>query len=262
MWVSTKKQYENSLMFFQFLQKDDLCIFNFTNMKKLYSKEIYKTSIASLYSTTNDIVEVESTDVVDLLLKETKNIEFNFFPENLNLRAHIIVKLTEGFSPLILKLKLDFKDPNYFYSNLTCPLLQIIQVLKKNQEDLFELLKKKDLEISEYVLEGGNINRNIQTETFDKDKFLINTFQKHTDLSDDSPSLFELYSSPLLEPFEHRCLNVRELLNNKPVNKVEENKEISKKKKYVDQTSSSTQIEINRESINVKKKKPSLLKNL
>lgn len=44
---------------------------------------------------------------------------------------------------------------------MTCPLLQIIQLLKKNQEDLFELLKKKDLEIAEYVLEGGNITNSL-----------------------------------------------------------------------------------------------------
>lgn len=50
MWVSTKKQYENSLMFFQFLQKNNLCIFNFTNMKTFYNKEIHESLIASLYS--------------------------------------------------------------------------------------------------------------------------------------------------------------------------------------------------------------------
>jgi len=41
---------------------------------------------------------------------------------------------------------------------LTCPLLKIIKQLKQNQEDLFDIIKKKDLEISEYKLVGGNIS--------------------------------------------------------------------------------------------------------
>lgn len=50
-----------------------------------------------------------------------------------------------------------------FYTNLTCPLLKIIQLLKKNQDELFDLIKKKDLEIAEYVLEGGNISHSWYT---------------------------------------------------------------------------------------------------
>lgn len=50
-----------------------------------------------------------------------------------------------------------------FYSNLTCPLLEIIQLFKKNQDELFNIIKKKDLEIAEYVLEGGNITHSWYT---------------------------------------------------------------------------------------------------
>lgn len=34
------------------------------------------------------------------------------------------------------------------------PLLLLIQKLKKNQDDLFNIIKKKDLEVEECVLEG------------------------------------------------------------------------------------------------------------
>lgn len=47
---------------------------------------------------------------------------------------------------------------------MTCPLLRTIILLKKNQEDLFKLLTKKDAEIEEYVLEGGVITHSKQNE--------------------------------------------------------------------------------------------------
>lgn len=59
------------------------------------------------------MIEVEATDVINLLLKETNNINFNFSPEKLDIIAEIVINLTEGFSPLILKLRLDLRDSNY-----------------------------------------------------------------------------------------------------------------------------------------------------
>lgn len=45
---------------------------------------------------------------------------------------------------------------------------------------------------------------NIKTETFDKDEFLMNTLQLHTDLYDDNINLYEMYSSPLFDEFNTR----------------------------------------------------------
>jgi len=50
MWVPTKKTFNNASMFFQFCRKDDFCIFSFTNMKQLYSKEIHEASLGTIYS--------------------------------------------------------------------------------------------------------------------------------------------------------------------------------------------------------------------
>lgn len=66
MWVTTKKQYENSLMFFNFQEKNDLCTFKFSNMKKLYSKQIEESSIPSLYSVSIQGVYINSTNVFQL----------------------------------------------------------------------------------------------------------------------------------------------------------------------------------------------------
>lgn len=35
--------------------------------------------------------------------------------------------------------------------------MEIIHLLKRNQDELFDLIKKKDLEVAEYILEGGDI---------------------------------------------------------------------------------------------------------
>lgn len=56
-----------------------------------------------------------------------------------------------------------FVSYKQFYSNLTCPLLEIIQLFKRNQDELFNIIKKKDLEIAEYILEGGNITQSWYT---------------------------------------------------------------------------------------------------
>jgi len=56
MWVPTKKSFNNAPMYFQFRRKGDFCIFSFTNMKQLYSKEIHETSLATLYSVSTSLL--------------------------------------------------------------------------------------------------------------------------------------------------------------------------------------------------------------
>jgi len=53
MWVSTNEAFNNAPMLFQFSQKNNFCIFNFTNMKQLYSKEIHESLFSSIYSVSN-----------------------------------------------------------------------------------------------------------------------------------------------------------------------------------------------------------------
>lgn len=53
MWVFTKKTFDNKPMFFQFQVKNNVCIFNFTNLKQIFSKDLHKSSLASTYSVSN-----------------------------------------------------------------------------------------------------------------------------------------------------------------------------------------------------------------
>lgn len=45
---------------------------------------------------------------------------------------------------------------------------------------------------------------NIKTETFDKNNFLTDIFEKNKDLCNEGPNLYELYTSPLIEQFNNR----------------------------------------------------------
>ncbi|XP_001951900.2 uncharacterized protein LOC100163999 [Acyrthosiphon pisum] len=267
MWMPTKKTFNNAPMFFQFRRKGDFCIFSFTNMKQLYSKEIHESSLASIYAPTNKI-EVDVKNVVGFFESsgELYNVNYNFYPDKLNIKADLTITLSEEFPPFKLELDLELKDENIFYSTLTCPLLKIIKQLKQNQEDLFNIIEKKDLEISEYKLIGGNItHENIKTDIFEKDDFFMNTLLNHKDLCNESQHLYEIYSSPLIE--QHNTRYSDEPKESKNICIKEENQDIQTiiSNNSIDHKAlkSSTTVEITQKSINVtKRKKPSFLKNL
>ncbi|XP_025196862.1 uncharacterized protein LOC112595766 [Melanaphis sacchari] len=267
MWVSTKKTFNNTLMLFRFCRENDFCIFNFTNMKQLYSKVIHESLFASIYSSTNKI-EVDVKNVIKFLenIKEMNNVNYNFYQDKLSIKADLIITLSEGFPPFKLELELELEDENIFYSKMTCPLLEIIKQLKQNQEDLFDIIKKKDLEISEYKLIGGNISHeNNKTDIFEKDNFFMKSLQNHKDLCNKIPYLYEIYSS-IIEQYDIRHPDDYEKSNTTPTK--EENQEIqinTKTNNSIDHkaTKSSTTMEITHTSINIKKrKKSSLLKSL
>lgn len=102
-----------------------------------------------------------------LHLCETENhnsLHFKFFKklDGLSLRLDI----------LLLK-----ENSTSLYNEVTSPLLTLVNCLLAQQERLFYLLEKKDLEISQYKLEGAILSRrNIQTEIFNKDNFLSGLF--------------------------------------------------------------------------------------
>lgn len=56
MWVSTKEKLDGSIVFFQFTVENELCIFNFTNMKNFYAKEIHKSLITSIYAVSSCVL--------------------------------------------------------------------------------------------------------------------------------------------------------------------------------------------------------------
>lgn len=50
MWVSTKKKFNGSVMYFQFLQNNEFFIISFTNLKQLFSTKILDSEFFSIVS--------------------------------------------------------------------------------------------------------------------------------------------------------------------------------------------------------------------
>lgn len=65
------------------------------------------------------MIEVEESNVVEFLqnIKDTNNINYEFYPEKYNIKVDMIITLTEGFHPFKLELELELKDSNYVSIN-------------------------------------------------------------------------------------------------------------------------------------------------
>ncbi|KAI5646534.1 hypothetical protein NE865_01467 [Phthorimaea operculella] len=69
---------------------------------------------------------------------------------------NVTLAMSFGF-PVRLEMKLTEGSKELFYERVTLPLLNTVKNLHTSQQELRELLKKKDLEIEEYKCEGGEI---------------------------------------------------------------------------------------------------------
>ncbi|XP_047984395.1 uncharacterized protein LOC125224918 isoform X2 [Leguminivora glycinivorella] len=75
--------------------------------------------------------------------------------------------------PLQLKLKLAEGSKEMFFQNVTYMLLKTVADLKKSQQELRDLLKKKDEEIEEYKSEGKEIAlRYLKTNPFNDEEHM------------------------------------------------------------------------------------------
>lgn len=94
----------------------------------------------------------------------------------------IVRSVSESEEMLILKLQttlegIKFKftfmlhkgTPEFFYDNITRPLLTLVQELQTREITLCALLAKKDIEINEYKMNGAQITRKtVETQKFSK----------------------------------------------------------------------------------------------
>ncbi|PNF28500.1 hypothetical protein B7P43_G15233 [Cryptotermes secundus] len=74
--------------------------------------------------------------------------------------------------PFTVKFYLKVMTSQEIYDEITLPLLLMVQQLQAQKHLLFDLLKKKDIEITEYKLEGAQLSRrNIETLAFIESHF-------------------------------------------------------------------------------------------
>ncbi|XP_054284109.1 uncharacterized protein LOC129001007 isoform X2 [Macrosteles quadrilineatus] len=78
----------------------------------------------------------------------------------------------DGLLKFKIKFTLHHAEPSQFFEEVSCPLLVTLSELEKQQRLLLDIIKKKDLEIAEYKLEGAKISRGaVETKVFDAESF-------------------------------------------------------------------------------------------
>ncbi|XP_034246829.1 non-homologous end-joining factor 1-like [Thrips palmi] len=96
---------------------------------------------------------------LDLDLEEDSSLQLKF---NSKMHGH----------PFKLNMTLLQENPNVLFNEVTSPLLLLSELLLAQQDHLFSLLEKKDLEIKQYKLEGATLSRrNIETTPFQRNEF-------------------------------------------------------------------------------------------
>ncbi|XP_021940865.1 uncharacterized protein LOC110840264 isoform X2 [Zootermopsis nevadensis] len=74
--------------------------------------------------------------------------------------------------PFTIQFCLKVMTSHDLYKEITLPLLLMVQQLQAQKRSLFDLVKKKDIEITQYKLEGAQLSRgSIETAAFVEDQF-------------------------------------------------------------------------------------------
>lgn len=83
-----------------------------TNFAKFYVQKLMVIIFVLFAQPTN--IEVAVKNVVEFLenMKETDNVNYNFYLDKLNIKTDLTIILSEGFPPFKLELELELKDQN------------------------------------------------------------------------------------------------------------------------------------------------------
>ncbi|XP_050421420.1 uncharacterized protein MAL13P1.304-like isoform X2 [Adelges cooleyi] len=177
MWSSTNQKINNTTIFYSFTLENNFYYFKFTNLVKYWEKSSQESLFSSLY--TDEIIETEPKTICEYLanIEKKSSLDWSFVEKESNLNVGLSINLSDGFC-INLEFDVELKNSEHFYKNITMALLMTIKSLNNNQDNLISLIKKKDEEIKEYILEGGQIScKNIQTERFDENEFFKNYSQ-------------------------------------------------------------------------------------
>ncbi|XP_022201581.2 non-homologous end-joining factor 1 isoform X1 [Nilaparvata lugens] len=123
---------------------------------------LYEASSEILIQRIKELVELESSDVRTTITESNGQIE---------------LAISSYLGGVIFKMKfsLSLGSPEMFFKQMTSPLIRMVEELKDQQNELFGLLNKKDIEIEEYKMSGMKITRkNVETKPFIKEEFLKN----------------------------------------------------------------------------------------
>lgn len=149
----------------------------------------------------------------------------------------IVRSVSENEEMLILKLQttlegikfkfsfmLDKGTPEFFYDNITRPVLTVVQELQTRENTLCSLLAKKDIEINEYKMNGAQITRKtVETPTFSKSAFKEERLGSLQKLSEDPTACnpHDVFASCTADLYSERAVVCSSNSNNAAVLKEE-----------------------------------------
>lgn len=175
-----------------------------TNFVHVWVLKITEKELLALLHSQNPLLETITTENVWSIVE--KHIDSRRQGDGSSCSLHLSVmedtSLTFKFHSKVLGLAVKMElvmpqqDSTILFSEVTGPLLSVMNVLLARQDHLFSLLEKKDLEISQYKLEGAILSRrNIQTQPFNKNEFLSSHQDCGSYVSEDLCRVVEVFQN-------------------------------------------------------------------
>lgn len=151
--------------------KNDQVILKLSDLVQFWSDSFSLKDVTTLFQEQNPLVEAPEASLV----KYIKNILDINKSEVKVVKSEDCMKVslqfTCNFQGIIfsLNLSMPLMEPHALYDDITVPLLLTVQNLQAHKKYLSDQLKKKDIEINEYKLEGYQISRKtVETVKFDE----------------------------------------------------------------------------------------------
>lgn len=143
--------------------------------------------ILKLFREQNPVMECDDSSIIHKMIKDClsegngERSQSSFEMVTLEDKIEFKFKTTMGGLALKLHINLRTDTPQTFYKEVTLPILLIAEELVVRQNLLCQSLEKKDLEISQYKLEGAILARTVvKTQPFSKDVFLSKCYSQNT----------------------------------------------------------------------------------
>ncbi|XP_055846475.1 non-homologous end-joining factor 1-like [Episyrphus balteatus] len=180
MWHAIKNNNEQNF-FFKCSFEEDTFKYYLYNLKEIWSENCNISEIIQRSKNLNKRIHYDKETVISTLKSAkptTVSIEATDYGNNVILKYHIMER------PFNFEWNLTILHKDEFQKIITNPLFMSIHYLAEQIKELKNTIKKKDLEIKQYIAEGAVLERKtVATEEFDEDVFdnrysHINAFSK------------------------------------------------------------------------------------
>uniref|UniRef100_A0A1B6DSA9 Non-homologous end-joining factor 1 n=1 Tax=Clastoptera arizonana TaxID=38151 RepID=A0A1B6DSA9_9HEMI len=180
MWKPISFNTREFLLKLRFLESLNAYQIDLTNFINLWQQQISEEDLIQTCKKVNPLIyakpKVLSRHIMSLLDTENDNVVKNMEEKD----NQIVLNLHMMLDRVCFKYQfiLELQPAECLYKEFTFPMVLMISELQKQKEIMSELLARKDLEITQYKLEGAKLIRKlVQTKPFDQDTFNRNCLE-------------------------------------------------------------------------------------